>query len=205
MNSARHEQVVEAAQKALVSIRGVRSVVLFGSAARGMATEGSDVDLLIDCEEGSEDEVRRALYNLSDRFGIPLSPSFFHEEERAHLDTQFLESILRHGRPLIGGLPTLTPQDLDLQPLRLVSYRTDELSPRDRARLLRVLDGYRTEKTIGRKRYAMEKRGFLAAVGGWRVGRGALVVPEEAAEELDAVFRRFGATRSMVPVWAQRP
>ncbi len=205
MNPDRHEQVVEAARKALAPIRGVRSVVLFGSAARGTATEGSDVDLLIDCEEGSEDEVRRALYDLSDRFGVPVSPSFFREEERARLDTQFLESILRHGRPLIGRLPRLTPQDLDLQPLRLVSYRTEELSPRGRARLLRVLDGYRTEKTIGRKRYVLEKRGFLATVGGWRVGRGAVVVPEEAAEELDAVLRRFGATRSMVPIWSQRP
>ncbi len=205
MNPPRHDQAVEAVGKALALTIGVRSVVLFGSTARGTATEESDIDILIDCEEGSEDMVRRALYDLSDRLRVALSPTFFREGDQARLDTQFLESIIRHGRPLLGRLPALTPQDLDLQPVRLVTYRTRELSPRERARLLRVLDGYRTEKRVGRKRYVGERQGFLAGVGGWRVGRGAVVVPEEAAEELDDILRRFGATRSMVPIWSQRP
>lgn len=60
-------------------------------------------------------------------------------------------------------------------------------------------------RRVGRKRYVVAKRGFLQRVGGWRVGRGAVVVPERAVAEFDALLRSFGVSRSMVPVWVQRP
>lgn len=205
MNRAKQDEAVEAVREELAKVAGIRSVILYGSVARGIAEPESDIDLLIECEEGTEDEVRGILNRLADRLGLPFSPVFFRTRERARFDTQFLESILRHGQPLIGGLPALTPQELDLQPLRLVSYRTQRLSPRRRAVLLRILDGYRSEKEVRGKRYVVEKEGFLKRVGGWRVGRGALVVPEEASGELDAILRHFGATRSMVAIWCQRP
>ena len=114
-------------------------------------------------------------------------------------------SIARHGRALLGDPPRFAVSDLDLQPLRLISYRLRRQSPARRARLLRLLDGYRTEKRVGRKRYRSEGKGLLEAVGGWRLGRGAIVVPEEAVESVDALLRRFGATRSIVAIWCQRP
>lgn len=81
----------------------------------------------------------------------------------------------------------------------------EALRPRERARLLRILDGYRTEKRVGRKRYVVEKPGLLEKIGGWRVGRGAVVVPEHAVEAFDELLRTFRVTRSMVPIWCQRP
>ncbi len=205
MNPAKHGEAVGAAPHALGGIQGVRSVVLFGSSARGTAREESDIDLFIDCDRGAEEVVRKALHDLETRFGVDFSPIFYRDEERATFDTQFLESVLRHGRPLVGNLPTLTPSDLDLQPLRLVSYRTDRLSPRRRAQLLRVIDGYRTVKRVGNKRYVAGRRGFLRDAGGWRVGRGAVVIPEESVSAFDELLRRYRATRSMVPIWSQRP
>jgi len=58
---------------------------------------------------------------------------------------------------------------------------------------------------VGQKRYAVEKPGFLKEVGGWRVGRGAVIVPEEKIEAFDEILRRFGATRHIIPIWSQRP
>ena len=205
MNPAKHDEAIKAVPAALGGIEGVRSVVLFGSTALGTAKEESDIDLLVDCDPASEDAVRRALHDLESRFDVDVSPAFYREAERGTFDTQFLESILRHGRALVGDLPALTPQDLDLQPLRLVSYRSEALEPRERARLLREIDGYRTRKRVGRKRYTGERRGFLAENGGWRVGRGAVVIPEEAVPAFDELLRRYRVTRSMVPIWSQRP
>ncbi len=205
MNPPRHERAVAAVQNALKRLGGVRSVVLFGSAARGTAAEDSDIDLFIECSQRAEGPVRRLLYDLASQFDVPISPIFHRPGKYEGTDEQFLESVLRHGRVLRGALPRVTPAELDLQPLRLVSYETRGLDPRRRARLLRALDGYRTRKRVGRKRYEVEQTGLLERLGGWRVGRGAIVVPEDAVEALDALFRRYGAKRLMVPIWSQRP
>lgn len=205
MNPPRFDEAIAAVRARLREIEGVRSVVLFGSAARGVAGEESDIDLLIDSAKGSEDQVRSVLFDLNRRFNVTFSTVFYRASERHLLDTQFLESILRSGRVLFGHLPALTPQELDLQPLRMVSYRAKRLDPRRRAKLLRAIDGYRTVKRAGDKEYVVEKPGFLDEVGGWRVGRGAVVIPEEATEAFDSLLRRFGATRMMVPIWSQRP
>src|SRR5207247_4583083 len=109
------------------------------------------------------------------------------------------------GRVRFGGLPRVTPVEPDLQPLRLVSYKTDRLSPRERARFLREIDGYKTQKRVGKKTYVVRKTGFLTDAGGWRVGRGAVIVPEEKIEAFDEILRRYGAKRHIIPIWSQRP
>ncbi len=205
MNPPRHDQAVVAAREGLRRLKGVRSVVLFGSAARGSATEDSDIDLFIECAKGAERRVWRVLLDLGRRFEVSFSPIFYRPRDGGRVDEQFLESVLRHGRVLHGSLPVLTPAELDLQPMRLVSYETRGLDPRKRARFLREIDGYRTRKRMGGKRYEVKKAGLLERLGGWRVGRGAFVIPEEAAESVDDLFRRYRATRLMVPIWSQRP
>ncbi len=205
MNPARFTAAIEAVRAELKALRGIASVVLFGSLARGTAHEESDVDLLIECDPEVRDIVRKTLYRIGYRFDVTFSPVFYRDSERQLFDTQFLESIVRHGRVLFGSLPMLTPSQLDLQPLRLVSYRTGRLAPRERVRFLREVDGYETRKRVGRKTYVVRKPGFLKEVGGWRVGRGAVIVPEDSIEAFDELLRKYGVTRSIVPIWSQRP
>lgn len=205
MNPPRFAEAIRAATQELRKIPGVRSAVLFGSAARGTAKEDSDIDLLIDCDRAREDAAWNALVALDRRFHVEFSVIFYRPEEREAFDKQFLESIVRQGRVLFGSLPLLTPAQLDLQPLRLVSYQTGRLSPRKRAQFLREIDGYETRKRVGKKVYVVRKPGFLKEAGGWRVGRGAVVVPEESIEAFDDLLRRHGATRSVIAIWSQRP
>lgn len=205
MNPRRFDEAVEAVQKAFAKMRTVRSAILFGSTARGTATEESDIDLFIECDSRREREVSRVVYALGDRFDVRFTPIYFRRKEWHRFDLQFLESILRQGRVLKGEMPRLTPLDLDLQPLRLVSYHTTELTPRKRSKLLRAIDGYRTVKRVNGKRYDVEKKGFLKEAGGWRVGRGAVVVPEERIEAFDELLGRFGADRHIIAIWCQRP
>ncbi len=205
MNPKRFNQAVEAAQQLLTRTRAVRSAALFGSTARGSATEDSDIDLFIECDAEREEDVARSLYLLGGEFDLRFSPIFFRAKEWRRFDLQFLESIFRQGRVLKGQLPRLTPLDLDLQPLRLVSYQTRGISPRRRAKLLREIDGYRTVKRVNGKRYVVEKQGFLKEMGGWRVGRGAVIVPEEKIQAFDDLLWRYRAKRHIISIWCQRP
>lgn len=205
MNPGRFAEAIRAAAQELKKIRGVRSAVLFGSAARGTAKKDSDIDLFVDCERATEDAIWNALVALDRRFHVEFSVVFYRPEEREAFDKQFLESIVRQGRVLFGSLPLLTPAHLDLQPLRLVSYQTGGLSPRERAHFLREVDGYETRKRVGTKVYVVRKPGFLKETGGWRVGRGAVVVPEEFIEAFDDLLRRYGASRRIIGIWSQKP
>ena len=205
MNPKRFDQAVEVAQKLLAKTPAVRSAILFGSAARGSATEESDIDLFIECDPETERKAARDLYDLGSEFDVRFAPLFFRRKEWRRFDLQFLESIFRQGKLLKGEMMPLTPLDLDLQPLRLVSYQTSKLNPRKRAKLLRAIDGYRTVKRVNGKRYVVEKKGFLEEAGGWRVGRGAVIVPEEKIETFDEILRRYGAMRHIIPIWCQRP
>lgn len=205
MNPKRFEEAVHAARETLEKMDAVRSAILFGSTARGSAKEESDIDLFIECDWKREREVSRVLSDLGSQFDVTFTPIFFRRKEWRRFDLQFLESILRQGRVLKGEMPRLTPSDLDLQPLRLISYQTAQLNARKRAKLLRAIDGYRTVKRVNGKRYVVEKKGFLEETGGWRVGRGAVVVPEERAEAFDDILARFGAKRHMIAIWCQRP
>jgi len=205
MNPKRFEEAVKAAQGMLTEMPTVRSAILFGSTARGSAVEDSDIDLLIECDREKEAEVARPLHDLGDQFHVIFTPIFYRRREWRRLDLQFLESILRQGRVLKGTMPPLNPLDLDLQPLRLVSYQTSELNPRKRAKLLRAIDGYRTVKRVNEKRYVVEKKGFLEEQGGWRVELGAVVILEERIEAFDELLRGYGAKRHIIAIWCQRP
>ena len=205
MNPPRFEEAIRAAAQELAAVPGVRSAVLFGSAARGSATEESDIDIFIECNADAEDPAWKVLLALDRRFDVEFSVIYYRPEKRDAFDKQFLESIVRQGRVLFGGLPRVTPVELDLQPLRLVSYQTGRLSPRKRAQFLREIDGYRTQKRVGKKTYVVRKPGFLTDVGGWRVGRGAVIVPEDKIEAFDQILRRYGAQRHIIPIWSQRP
>ena len=205
MNPPRFEEGIRAAARDLAAVPGVRSAVLFGSAARGSATEESDIDIFIECSPDAEDPAWKVLLALDRQFDVEFSVIYYRPEQRDALDKQFLESIVRQGRVLFGSLPSVTPIELDLQPLRLVSYQTSRLSARKRAQFLREIDGYKTQKRVGRKTYVVRKPGFLTDVGGWRVGRGAVIVPEDKIEAFDEILRRYGANRHIIPIWSQRP
>lgn len=205
MNLTRFDRAVEEAQRVLAQLGTVRTLILYGSTARGTATEESDIDLFIECAEKNEESVSRTLYGLDKRFDVRFSPMFYQHEDWRRFDLQFLESIFRNGRLLFGRMPALNPIDLDLQPLRLVRYHTERLSPRKRAQMLRAIDGYRTTKRVGKKRYVVEKPGFLKEAGGWRVGRGSVIVPEEKIEAFDHLLLHYRAKRHIIAIWCQRP
>ena len=82
MNPPRFEEAIRAAARELAAVPGVRSAVLFGSAARGSATEESDIDIFIECNADAEDPAWKVLLALDRRFDVEFSVIYYRPEER---------------------------------------------------------------------------------------------------------------------------
>jgi len=205
MNPPKIDRAVKALRELLAREPTVRSAVLFGSCARGTARDDSDIDVLVFASGRRADRLREAIHDLESAYDVNVSPVVLREDEIDRLDRQFLDSVLRDGVPLAGPPPTASLRDLGLSPIRVVSFDVSHLPPSEKMRLYRLLDGYATVKTRGRKRYERKVDGFLKEVGGWRVGRGAIVVPEAALPRLEEILSRVKAKRWTIAAWAQTP
>jgi len=205
MNPPKIDRAVKALRELLAREPTVRSAVLFGSCARGTARDDSDIDVLILVSGRGADRLREAIHDLESAYDVNVSPVVLREDEIDRLDRQFLDSVLREGVPLAGPPPTASLRDLGLSPIRVVSFDVSHLPPSEKMRLYRLLDGYATVKTRGRKRYERKVDGFLKEVGGRRVGRGAVVVPEAALPRLEEILSRVKAKRWTIAAWAQTP
>ena len=204
MSPKRFEDAVEHLRERIPG-NSATAVVLFGSVARGEATEDSDIDLLIIRKRGHDDEeALQAVRAVEGEDHVRIATVFTGPGMR-DLDRQFLDSILRQGRTLVGKMPKVDVQELDLEPVRLVRFDLRGLPGAKKVRLARELFGYTTRKRYKRKVYTRQTRGLLEAWGGRQIGRGTVIVPESRASEVDSFLRSRGAKRIIVPVWIQRP
>lgn len=202
MSEQAFEDAIHRMRDRLQEVAGVRTVILYGSAARGTATEGSDLDLLILGDRQARQRVLDVAWQVEKETGVRVSPVFL--ESLKGTDEQMLDTLLREGIPLVGELPDLGIQTLALEPWRLVRFDLSGLEAKEKVRVSRTLYGYRTRKKENGRDYVYEVPGFLARVGGRKVGRGAFLVPERAATEADRILRAAGASRILMPVWLQR-
>ena len=205
MNPPKIDRALEAIRQLLSGEPQVQSAVLYGSCARGTARENSDIDVLIFSSERAEDRLREALHEIESSYDVNVSPLFLRPDEVDRLDRQFLDSVLREGVSLVGRSPSITLRDLQLRPIRIVSFDVSHLDPPEKMRLYRLLDGYATVRRRGRKRYERKVDGLLKEVGGWRIGRGAVVVPEAALPRLEEILSKIKAKRWTIAAWAQIP
>ena len=205
MNPPKIDRAVDALRTLLRGEPDVRSAVLYGSCARGTAKEDSDIDLLVLVAAKPVDRLREAVHDVESAFDVNVSPLFLKPDEVDRLDRQFLDSVLREGILLAGEPLTASLRELQLRPIRIVSFDLSRLEPSEKMRLSRLLDGYATVRRRGRKRYERKVDGFLKEVGGWRVGRGAVVVPEAALPRLEGILSRARAKRWTIAAWAQVP
>ena len=192
MQSQVYEEIGRVANE-IRCIEGVEAVVLFGSYARGDSTEGSDIDLLALFKR--EVDVRK---KSTEVYGITAGSALFFQVTCMTLEelqsSTLLESVLRDGRILFSSQEarkSLTPV---YKSYALVTYSTANLNAKQRVVFSQKLEGRR------QKKYRYE--GLIHKLGGYKVGKGVLMVP---SANLKALTERFGRTKinySVRYVWA---
>jgi len=175
------------------TVKGVVGVVLFGSYSRGDYDEGSDVDFLVVFDD------RGALYKGVKEVYMTTSQSdLFFQVVCLTVDelkgSPLLGSALREGKVYYASEDVkklLTPIH---KPYALITYSTANLNAKERVLFTQRLEGR------GRGRYRYE--GLVGELGGFKVGRGVMMIPMENLKTKTPHLGKKGINYVIRHVWA---
>ncbi len=185
-----------------------RSIILFGSAARGDADEQSDADIFIDVPPKALESMKPAVSRAKKRFGVAFGKKWAAvgianpikvmigslEEERWK---ELKAEMASYGAVLYGKFET--KQD-GLAHFALFSYSLSRTLQKRKMRLLRSLFGYSTK--MGKKVY--RKAGLIEEIGGVKLGSNSFLVPVGKSRDIQKVFTAHGVTPEIREVWVRQ-
>ena len=186
---------------AIKTVEGVMGIILFGSAARGEADEGSDIDLLVFFEDeekmrANEWEVTRRIPSKTFVQSICTCPSTLEGT-----NPTFLRSVLEEGIILYMQYPlTLRVHQADTEPSFIVTYSLEDLPQREKQAINYKLFGRR----VGKHRYL----GLIDECGGKHLGRGCVIIPMGGADPVLDLLRehdvKHWVMRAYLPTGGQK-
>lgn len=181
------------------TLPGLLSVILYGSVARGEYDARSDVDLLmIFDEEESREGAERKVSEIVVRLGHRLEPQCYSLDGLKRADKSFLREVFRDSVQLYGVIKIPSASTLlGLRPVRIVRISVEELPGIKKIKFSQAL--YGRISRVGKKRYSY--RGLLHELGGRRLGRGVIEVPENAWIELKSFLDGWKVWYKSEKVW----
>ena len=182
LNSERLQAVVEVCRKILsLGLEGLDAIVLFGSVARGEEDRRSDTDLLLIFEsEGdalkAEDETARISAENRELNLSIVNKSYEEISSNPYFAFEVLrDGIILYKRP---SLLALKAQILPVRPYYIYIFDLKGLDQREKTKVSTTL--------YGRKKGKHVYRGLLDAVNGFKLGRGAVMVPANTFREIES-------------------
>jgi len=169
LSSKVYDEIRRVANK-IQKIEGTIGIVLFGSYSRGDYEEGSDVDLLVvfvdktALRKGSKDVYKATA--KSDLFFQAICLTF-----NELCNSRLLESVRRDGKTYYANEDVKKLLASPHKPYALITYSTANLNPKERVIFIQRLEG----RGSGKYRY----EGLLQQLGGYKVGRGVVMIPIE--------------------------
>lgn len=166
---------VERVVNRMKDLDGVTGVVLFGSYSRGDFDEGSDVDLLLTFKDKTKlNKSLNGVYKITAKSDLPFQAIGLTLEELR--SSPLLESVLRDGKIYYAREDVRKLLTTKRKPHALVTYSTANLNPKERVTFSQRLEG----RGKGKYRYG----GLVQELGGYKVGRGVIMVPLENLKTL---------------------
>jgi len=188
----------------LARIPKLITAILYGSAARGELTEGSDIDLMLvfdvphNPETGGELEVaHRILGEIETERRLQVVATNLKQA----LDPDFLDNISREGLIIYGKPLILTTENLQLKPYVIYTYSVEGLPQTEKTRLQRALKGYRVVRKLGGKAYKSEKKGLLEILQAKKLGKGVIMVPQDNSKALEKLFTQHNIKHIKTKAW----
>jgi len=169
-----YEKIEHVANK-IKEVEGTIGIVLFGSFSREDYNEGSDIDLLVVFKDKKNLDK-----GLSEVYKTTAKTDLFFQVIALTLDelknSPLLETALREGKIYYAKQnikKLLTPTH---RPYALVTYTTANLNAKERVTF--------TQKLEGRRKGKYKYEGLIHKIGGYKVGRGVVMIPLESLKTL---------------------
>ena len=191
MQSKVYEEIEHVVNK-IRDINGVAGIALFGSYSRGDYDEGSDIDLLVvfrdktTLEKGS-----KRMYRATAETDLLFQVIGLTMEELKN--SPLLDSVLREGKIYCVEQELRSVLTRTHKPYALVTYSTANLKAKERVTF--------THKLEGRRRGKYRYDGLIDRLGGFKVGRGVLMVPLENLKKLTGHLEEEKVNYVMRYVW----
>ncbi|RMF91670.1 MAG: nucleotidyltransferase domain-containing protein [Methanobacteriota archaeon] len=203
------EIVFEFAKQAS-DFRMVRTVIVFGSVAKGEADARSDVDILVVFNTSKNvnkikerPAVGRIALDLEKKFDRNIQ-LIFSNRNFDNLDRQFIEEVMREGVIVYGKVPQIDTKKLMLEPYSLIYFSLKNIAKADKMRLKRALYGHKTLKRYKNKVYRSVTVGLVDQLGGRRTGIASVLIPAKKAKEFIEVLKSFGVEYEKLDVWISK-
>lgn len=190
------KRILKKITKKLSKIDDIRTVILYGSFARGEYTSRSDIDLFIlTTDKKTQNEIHDRVIELESELGRSIQPTIRTITELQITDTGLLQNIFQEGKILYLKEPAEIPSAVLLQqkPHLIYSFQISSLSQKEKAKFNRYL--YEQNK----KEY--KYKGLLQEIGGKKLSAGCIMVPYMQKEKIEKIFRKFKVKFEQLKVW----
>lgn len=188
-------------------LKEVKAVIVFGSVAREEDKPDSDIDLCVVINKKDSSLLKEAISNslleLEKRYNRNIQ-LIICNSQFAGVERQFLETILREGKVIVGDFPPVPIQKLELEPYAIIRYEMKNLKHPEKMKLTRLLYGKETEKTYKGKTYISRKMGLVAKLGGIRAGKSSILLPERESWILEKKLSESGIKTKKICAWLQK-
>lgn len=198
--TAPFDDILEGLKKGLKGRFKDITVIVFGSVARGEATEASDLDLCVVCPPKSKKAISNLILDLEKKYKTNIQ-TVFTDASFTGMDHTFLETVLREGHVLVGEFPNITTEKLRLEPYRLIRYDIKKLNQSDKMRIRRILYGTKTKKRYNDRVYENRTKGLIETKNGLRTGIASILVPETEARFVEKMLKENGAIVRAINLW----
>lgn len=168
--------------KRVSDLEEVTSITLFGSVAKGEATQQSDIDFLVIVSSMKiEKNIVKTASEISDKYNKKFQV-IVKTKKLEGLDSSMIEDISKDGILLYGMPIKVKQKDLELEPYLLAIYSLADLPQSEKMKFKRAIFGSESVFEGKTKRYRTVQDGLLKMYNGARLGRGAIIFPSKNKE-----------------------
>ena len=190
------KRILKKIAKKLSKVEDVKSVILYGSLARGEFTSRSDIDLFIlTTEDKTQIEIHDKVIELEPEIDRNIQPTIRTSAELQKTDTGLLQNIFQEGKILYLKEPYDIPSAILLQqkPYLIYSFQISSLPQKDKVRFNRQL--------YEQKRKGYKYKGLLQEIGGQKLSAGCVMIPYEQKKKIEKFFKKFKVKFEQLKVW----
>jgi len=174
----------------------VKSIIVYGSFARGDYGPKSDIDLfiIIDNEEKKK-ELQDRIIELETEIGKSIQPTIRTKKEMRQTDFGLLQNVFREGKILYlkESLDISSSLLLREKPYIIYTFNLRELKQNEKARFNRVL--------YVRKKGKYSYKGLLEKIGGKKLTSGCVIIPYTKKENMEKLLNKFNIKYEAIIVW----